>query len=356
MSPKRSSSTQPDDFPANLPENGTILHVLAKAVDGVIVTDSDSRILFINDAARKHFQLNDNAFLGELLLDVIRHPDLLALFTAEKRGTRYGEIELSSNVMLNTHVTVVEGLGHAILLQDITHLKELDKAKTELVSTISHDLRSPLTSILGYVELLDRTGDLTDQQRRFAENIEISVRSISAVLSDMLELSRIEAGMDSTLEPVHMEVIAQYTIEAFRAEMELKHHTLVTQIPERVAPVLGHAIRLRQVANNLMQNAIKYTPEGGEIGVTVYEDGGFVMLQVKDNGVGIPLADQPFIWNKFFRSESHADSHPGTGLGLSIVKGIVDAHAGRIWTESVVNKGTTFTVMLPLAEIFKYDE
>ena len=327
-----------------------------QATDGVIVTDEDGRILFINHTTRDYFHLPEDSYEGELMLDVIRHPDLVALFTAEKRLNRFGEIELTNSVVLNTHVTVIDDVGYAVIMQDITHLKELDKAKSELVSTISHDLRSPLTSILGYVELLERTGNLNEQQQRFAENIELSVRSISAVLSDMLELSRIEAGMDNTLEPVHMEVIAQYTIESFRAEIELKRHTLNAQVPERLSPVLGHAIRLRQVANNLMQNAIKYTPDGGEIGVNVYQDGGFVMFEVSDTGVGIPREDQPFIWNKFYRAEAHAETHPGTGLGLSIVKGIVDAHAGRIWTESTVGEGTSFTVMLPIAEIFQQND
>jgi signal transduction histidine kinase len=353
MSPQR-SSTQSGNSQGEAPSE-YISDVLMKVADGVIITDEDGYIVFINQAARSYFQLNQQPITGKLMLDVIRHPDMQALFTAEKQTTRQGEIELSNNVVLNTHVSVVECGGNAIIMQDITQLKELDKAKRELVSAISHDLRSPLTSILGYVELLDRTGDLNDQQQRFAENIAISVRSISSVLSDMLELSRIEAGMDATLESVHMEMIAQYTVESFRGEIELKKHTLVTNIENRLSPVLGHAIRLRQVANNLMQNAIKYTPDGGEIGITTYEDGGFVMLQIMDTGVGIPLEDQPFIWNKFYRSEAHMEAYPGTGLGLSIVKSIVDAHAGRIWTDSVVGHGTTFTVMLPIAKIFTDD-
>jgi len=354
MSPQQ-TSTHSDRPPHSAPDTRHISNVLMEATDAIVVTDEEGRILFINEMARSYFQLNQRPLVGSPLLEVIRHPDLQALYTAEKQTSRHGEIELTNNIILSTNISVVNG-GNAIIMQDITQLKELDKAKRDLVSAISHDLRSPLTSILGYVELLDRTGELNDQQQRFAENIAISVRSISAVLTDMLELSRIEAGMDATLESVNMEMIAQYAIDAFRGEMELKKHHLITNIGQRLSPVLGHAIRLRQVANNLMQNAIKYTPDGGEIGVTVYEDGGFVMLQITDTGVGIPLEDQPFIWNKFFRSESHMNDFPGTGLGLSIVKSIVDAHAGRIWTDSVVGEGTTFTVMLPIAKIFTDDD
>ena len=118
-------------------------------------------------------------------------------------------------------------------------------------------------------------------------------------------------------------------------------------LPDTLPPILGNPLRLRQLANNLLENAIKYTPEGGEIGVSLEEDSGFLVLRVADTGIGVPKEDQPYIFDKFYRTDEAIDHYSGTGLGLSIVKGIVDQHGGRIWVDSREGKGSAFTVMLP---------
>jgi two-component system NtrC family sensor kinase len=235
-------------------------------------------------------------------------------------------------------------------MQDITHLKELDRIKSDFVSTVSHDLRSPLTAILGYVELIDRAGPVTEQQREFIRRVQFSVNNITALINDLLDLGRIEAGFDSRKEIVPLGAIINYAIEGLRSRLAEKDQSLMTEIAPKLPTVLGNPVRLRQLMGNLIGNAIKYTPAHGKIAVRGHAEEDQIIIQVMDNGPGIPATDQPYIFDKFYRASNVPMDTPGTGLGLAIVKSIVDNHQGRIWVDSAVGQGTTFTVVLPVTE------
>jgi two-component system phosphate regulon sensor histidine kinase PhoR len=244
-------------------------------------------------------------------------------------------------------LSIVKGVGRVAVMQDITHLKELDRIKSDFVTTVSHDLRSPLTAILGYIELIRRSGPLNEVQQQFVTRITSSVKSITVLIEELLELGKIEAGFDQEREPMLLQPVIRQVVDSLRQLSETKGQNLDIRVPENLPMVLGNPLRLRQLLNNLIENAIKYTPENGQIRVLLHADNSFLVLRITDNGIGIPPQDQPFIFDKFFRTNEAIDHFPGTGLGLSIVKGIVDAHNGRIWVESQVGSGTTFTVMLP---------
>ncbi len=331
-------------------ERSTLDAILHDTEDAIIVVDSDDRVLFCNPTAQRAFGVSGD-FEGKPLADVVHHEDVLELFSKKAltgRG-RQGEVRLEDGRVLHGQLTIIEGVGRAAVMQDITHLKELDKIKSEFVTMVSHDLRSPLTAILGYVELLSRSGPLNEQQRKFVDRIVFSVRQITALIADLLELGKIEAGFDADREPVQVPMVVQYAVDGLRHRADEKGHRLEVDIPERLPEVLGNPVRLRRMVANLLDNAIKYTPDGGLIGVSVWEDGGLLFIQVSDNGIGIPVEDQPHIFDKFFRSRTAAAlTEEGTGLGLSIVKSIVEQHGGRIWFESSEGRGTTFTVVLPI--------
>jgi two-component system, OmpR family, phosphate regulon sensor histidine kinase PhoR len=215
------------------------------------------------------------------------------------------------------------------------------------VSIVSHDLRTPLTVIRGYVGLLPRAGPLNDQQRDFVARIDSSMTSIVALISDLLDIGRIEAGVDWEMQPTALTTIVADAVQELQAAAVLKHHALIGAVDD-LPRVPGNARRLRQVVDNLVTNALKYTPDGGQIVVTAREDGDFVLLQVRDSGLGMALDDQRHIFDKFYRVQSEATDYiPGSGLGLSIVKAIVEKHNGRVWVESELDKGSTFTVVLP---------
>jgi len=233
-------------------------------------------------------------------------------------------------------------------MQDITYLKQIDRLKNEFVHTVSHDLRSPLTAILGYVDLLDRVGPVNDQQREFIHRVQNSVQNITSLVNDLLELGRIEAGFDTQREVVSLDGIIRFALETLGGQISEKKLNLHVDLPTDMPPVRGNPIRLRQMVDNLIGNAIKYTQEGGEISITVEVQKDQDILRISDNGPGIPPSDQPHIFEKFYRAGNIPKGVGGSGLGLAIVKSIIDNHQGRIWVDSLLGRGTTFTVVLPV--------
>jgi signal transduction histidine kinase/DNA-binding response OmpR family regulator len=320
--------------------------ILTQTEDGVIVVDAENRLLLINRTAAEALDAKDPR-VGRSLMETLEHPQILALLRAPGNAPRREEIELKDGRVVNAQRTPIEGVGQALVMQDITHLKELDRIKSEFVTTVSHDLRSPLTAILGYVELIDRTGEINDQQREFIRRVRASVEQITALISDLLDLGRIEAGLDSARENTPLTVLARYAVETLRNTADMQKVTLEANLPEDLPLVNGDPIRLRQMIGNLLDNAIKYTPAGGRVGIEAVAEADQVILRVTDTGLGISPAEQPYLFDKFFRASSAPDDVSGTGLGLSIVKSIVDSHNGRIWVDSVLGKGSRFTVVLP---------
>jgi two-component system NtrC family sensor kinase len=333
-------------------ERDTLDAILRDTDDYVIIVDANDNILFCNATARKAFNITRTDFVGRPLAEVITHPQVLALFAkdaSQGRGRRSEIVLDDGERTLNAQMTIIENVGRAAVMQDISHLKQLDRVKSEFVAAVAHDLRGPLTAILGYSELMVRAGPMNEQQLKFAEQISSSVQSITELITELLELSRIEAGFNIDLEPVSLDRVAQKAIESLRLQLSEKRHTLTVKFAHDLPQINGNPLRLQQMVTNLLSNAIKYTPDGGMISLSVWGDTDSVILQVADNGIGIAPEDQPFIFDKFYRSARAKDEFDGTGLGLSIVKGIVDQHQGRIWLNSKENEGTTFTVVLPIS-------
>lgn len=319
----------------------TFLH---ETEDGVVVVGPDNRLILINPAASDAFGVNQPNATGQLFDSVIFNAQARGLFNGQSRG---GEIQLEDGRVFNAHVTPIASVGRALVMQDITHLKKLDRIKSEFVTAVSHDLRSPLTAILGYVDLIQRGGPVNEQQAEFIARVRQSVHAINSLITDLLDLGRIEAGFDTQKEPTSLAAIARYAVDAFKPQADAKQQLLVVSLPEGLPRVFANTLRLRQMVANLLDNAIKYTPPGGDVHITVSADGDQLILMVSDGGIGIAPADQPYIFDKFYRASNVRVGYAGTGLGLSIVKSIVEAHSGRIWLDSKLNQGTTFTVVLP---------
>ncbi len=317
--------------------------------DGVIILDEQSNLLLINPAARRAFGLwQDDVVKGKPVSEVLPHPDLKILLSDINNPLPQNEITFEDGRVLSAQCTPIPRIGVAITMQDITYLKQIDRLKNEFVHTVSHDLRSPLTAILGYVDLLDRVGPVNDQQREFIHRVQNSVQSITSLVNDLLELGRIEAGFDTQKEVVPLEGIIHDTLETLGGLISDKKMNLHLNLPMDIPQMRGNPIRLRQMLDNLIGNAIKYTPEGGEITIDVEAQNDQVILRISDTGPGIPPADQPHIFEKFYRASNVPKGVGGSGLGLSIVKSIVENHQGRIWVDSLLGQGSAFTVVLPL--------
>ena len=320
--------------------------ILLQTENAVIVVDPDHRILVINKAAQEAFNVQGD-FIGRSVVEAIDDPKLLSLIREPGISVRREEIEVSDGRIFNAVKTPIRGVGQAVVMHDISHLKELDRIKSEFVTTVSHDLRSPLTAILGYVELIERAGPTTSQQDEFIYRVKLSVEQITNLVSDLLDLGRIEAGLDSTHEETPISVLARYAVESMRVSAEAKGLSIELEVEDDLPMVNGDPIRLRQMIGNLLENAVKYTPSGGQVSLEANSEDSQIILRVLDDGPGIPPSDQPYLFDKFYRASNIPADVPGTGLGLSIVKSIVDHHNGRIWVDSQMGKGTVFTVVLP---------
>jgi PAS domain S-box-containing protein len=329
-------------------ERARLESILTGVEEAVVVVDHDRRLVLINPKARQAFGISDQSVIGRQVREVIPNTELLeVLIDPNPSVPSHLEINLGNGRVLNAQITALPEIGLVVTMQDITHLKELDRIKSDFVNTVSHDLRSPLTAILGYVELIGRVGSLTPQQHEFIHRIEISVHNITALINDLLDLGRIEAGFDVRKEVVPLATLIQYTVESMKNRFAERSQNPIVVISEPLPPVLGNPIRLRQMLSNLITNAMKYAPLGGTVTVTAHAEADQIIVQVIDNGPGIPSADQPYIFDKFYRASNVPLDTPGTGLGLAIVKSIVENHLGRVWVDSTLGQGTTFTIVLP---------
>jgi PAS domain S-box-containing protein len=230
-------------------------------------------------------------------------------------------------------------------------LRELDRLKDEFVALVSHELRTPLTSIRGYLELVldGEAGDVSDEQRQFLAVVERNADRLLALVGDLLFLAQIEAGK-LTLEvgAVDVGAIASESVDAARPQADDKDITLSLAVGP-VPLLAGDGARIGQLVDNLVSNAVKFTPEGGRVDVRARARNGTAVIEVRDSGIGIPVEEQERLFERFFRSSNAAERQiPGTGLGLAISKAIVEAHGGAIAVKSEVDVGTTFKVSLPI--------
>jgi two-component system NtrC family sensor kinase len=282
---------------------------------------------------------------------VILNADLMALISRSGEGAlKYHEINFDDGRVFNAQFAAIPKIGSAITMQDITYIKELDRLKSDIVHTVSHDLRSPLTAILGYSELVERSGPLNEHQQDFLHRLRGSVKHVTTLINDLLDLGRLEAGLDTRRERVQMEDVLKYTLDMIDPQAKKKNITLTANIADGLKPLRANPIRIRQMLDNLVGNAIKYTPDHGRISLDISMHENQIIFKVEDSGPGIPQEEQSRIFEKFYRASNTSEGIQGSGLGLAIVKSIVDSHQGRVWVESMVGKGSSFFVLLPTVD------
>lgn len=282
--------------------------------------------------------LKDPELVSDEILDLL-HPSIrtVRLFTAPVRENEGNEL-----------------LGRIVVLRDVTRETQVDRMKSEFVSTVSHELRTPLTAIQGYVDLIleGKPGPLTATQREFLTMMQSSSQRLTALITDILDISRIEAGkMEIREDDVAYTPLVELIVKMLQGEAQARGVTLTSEIaPGPYPAVRGDTERLQQVLTNLISNGIKYTPAGGKIHVSVRLQESYVSTCVSDTGIGIPMEDRERVFEKFYRADnSTTRSAGGTGLGLSISKAIVERLGGSIWVESAPGKGSQFWFTLPLS-------
>ncbi len=350
---KRTTSSLAEKAKISESERTKLEAIIGNIQDGVIVMDEGRNILLINNSIRDIFQLGNKSLLGKPVQDIISNTDLLALLNRPNENSlKYHEINFDDGRVFNAQYTPIPKIGGAVTMQDISYLKELDRLKSDFIHTVSHDLRSPLTAILGYTELIGRSGPLNENQQEFLQRLQGSVQHVTVLINDLLDLGRLEAGFDTRREMVQLESVLKYTLDIVDLQMKKKKIKLMVNIDTEIRPLRANPIRIRQMLDNLVGNAIKYTQNEGcvKVNLSMHEDQ--IILGVEDNGPGIPAEEQSRVFEKFYRATNMAgnESVSGSGLGLAIVKSIVESHQGRVWVESTIGKGSTFFVLLPTAE------
>lgn len=333
-------------------ERSRLRTLMEQATEVILIADERGRLLLWSETARLLFDIPAEA-RGEPIWEVVVHPDLLDFFEKVAEGAEqlHDEITLNGNQVFNAQLSYVPELGGVLVMQEITHLKELDRLKSEFVSMVSHDLRTPLTTIQGYIALLEKAGSLNELQEQFVDKSLDSLAYITDLITDLLDIGRIEAGYDMKMVPLRFDTLIEETCTEMISQAE--EADIALQCPSLQSPlwVHGSARRLRQVLENLISNAIKYGRAGGWVRVAARANGDHLIVDVSDNGLGISLEEQARIFDRFYRVQRKETMDiKGTGLGLAIVKSVVEHHHGRIWVESELNKGSTFSFVLPLID------
>ncbi len=328
--------------------------ILASSPDAVIVTDGHERVMLINPAAENTFGVTARSAAGKPLKDVIDRPELVELMRGNEMATPR-EVPMADGRTLfasASPIVAADGglLGRVAVLRDVTYFKQLDELKSEFVATVSHDLRVPLTYMRGYATMLPMVGSLNPKQEEFATKIVGGIEQMSGLIEDLLDLNRIEAGVGLAQEPCRIDEIINEAVANLRNNAANKNISLNTELITTKLPTLnGDRTLLRTAISNLVDNAIKYTPNNGKVKVTGDLKDGNIVIAVQDSGIGIAPTDQARLFEKFFRVKQRDTlGIKGSGLGLAIVKSIVERHGGRLWVESRLGQGSTFSIALPV--------
>ncbi|GAB4161055.1 MAG: hypothetical protein Fur0021_33780 [Candidatus Promineifilaceae bacterium] len=330
--------------------------VLASTSDAVIVTDQTERVLLVNPAMEKAFGLSMAEAANQPVSRVIRSPKLLAALTVPGERSRGLEIETEQGTTWYASASTIvshdgQVLGRVAVLHDITALKEVDKLKSEFVQTVSHDLRSPLTFMQGYATMLPMVGELNEQQQAYATKIKAGIEQMTVLVNNLLDLGRIEAGVDLVMGEVDIAQLLQGVVRDYETPAAAAGVQFVLEMPAKLPRFKGDAGLIRQALANLVGNTVKYAPQSGPVVIRAMQTGGEIVVSVKDNGPGIARQDQMRLFEKFYRiKERRTERVKGSGLGLAIVRSIAERHRGRVWCESELGMGSTFYLALPASE------
>ena len=342
--------------------------ILRSMIEGVLVLDQKGKVLVINEQARAMFHVPEGRDLrGVSMLEICRHPEvhniLNDVLSFDFAGTRYSkDVELEDNRWVRVSVVSLrdshdQSFGSILVFHDITDMKRFEALRSDFVANVSHELRTPLTAIRGYVEtLLHAPPADPEDNRQFLEIIERHSERLTRLTEDLLVLSDLEAGnIRLALQPLDVNQLIQRVCEVFWDQANKKNLELTQRIEAGLPRLLGDFDRLQQLFINLVDNAIKYTPSGGQVALSanrfVGANGGEqIEIAIADSGPGISEKDLPRLTERFYRvDKARSRDLGGTGLGLAIVKHIAQAHKGELKIESALGKGTTVRVRLAVA-------
>jgi PAS domain S-box-containing protein len=337
--------------------------MLESITDGVVVAGRGGEVVLANAAAEQILGLSREKLMGQAIKRL--YGELLRARGQDGDGQAVFEWQDKLVRGSLAPVRMPDGtlLGYVAVFRDVTRERQAEQAKSEFLATVSHELRTPLTSIKGYVELLaaGAAGTIAVQQRRFLNVVHINTERMIALVNNLIALSEMDRGrIQIVARRVDIRSVVDEAIRAARPKAEERRLRLSVSLPADLEPVWADPQRLRQIVDNLLDNAVRYTPEKGCVDVWAapgrLEEGGApvrrcVVVHVRDTGVGIVAEDQARIFTRFYRAENPLSLEAGgAGVGLAIVKSLVEAHGGRVWVDSQPGKGSIFSFAIPTAK------
>ncbi len=337
-------------------ERNKLSAILDTMADGVVVVNSDDHIVLINPAAAMLFGIGPQAD-GTSLSSAVHDHELRQLITAcrSDKKRQYAEIVLTSGRRVVSAVATPledENEGTVVVtLHDLTELRQVETSRREFVSNVSHELRTPLSSIKAMVETLEDGGLAdTNVNTDYVHRIHVEADRMATLVNDLLELAKLQSGQDD-MDVQPMDIASVIHEEASRYVGIAEGRGIETQVslPEQLPKVVAQEDRIRQVVRNLLDNALKFTPENHKITVSATANYDVVEVQVSDSGLGIPAESLPHIFERFYKVD-RSRQEEGSGLGLAIVKNIVQAHGGEVSVESTEGEGSTFSFTVPIAD------
>lgn len=340
-----------------------LMAILSSMIEGVIAIDKNERVMMINEAAKKMFNLYGGNIIGRPYWEIIRNNELYNCITSVlvEGHTRNAEITnvLSGNRVFRSQIAPIFELperkhgekkvtGAVLVFNDITDLRRLEKVRIDFVANVSHELKTPITSIKGFVETLkEKALNEPENARKFLGIIESHTDRLNNLINDLLNLSRIESK-DIPLKITEIDPLPVINNVAgcLADKVQQKRQVLSVELPDNFPRLMADETLLEQAITNLLDNAVKYTQDGGKITVTGMDEEGRIRIEVADTGMGIPAKDLPRIFERFYRvDKARSREMGGTGLGLAIVKHIMAAHGGSVTVESNLGAGSKFTLL-----------
>jgi signal transduction histidine kinase len=326
--------------------------VLNAAADAILLVDQEKRIQLVNIAGERLFT-DVNTRVGQILPVGYGYDSLVGLINnvQDTKIPTEAEVDWPDQRMFSAFATPIEAGGLVVVLHDVTHFIDLERVKNEFIATASHDLKNPIHAVLGYSDLLGKAGPLNEMQKEFVNYLKRASNQMYELVLNMLELARIDLNTGLNIQAIDFQNILENLSNEFQTQARDKGHKLIFDYSENQPEVKIDQPRIRQVLQNLIGNAIKYTPKDGIITVSTELAKSMIWIHVQDNGLGIPEDDLPHIFEKFYRVD--ADDRKdiqGNGLGLAIVKAIVEQHGGKIKVSSKLGQGSCFSFSLPIVK------
>ncbi len=343
-------------------EKNKLESVFAGMNEGVMLLDSENKIESVNPSMERILRRPSRDMIGRTILEVCHNAELhdALAHLQQTKGVVCKEINLGEEASLVMDVTIsavdadkTARKGTILVFHDVTHLKKLERVRTDFIANATHEIRTPLTAIIGFTETLQHgVPEDSETAKKFLGTIRENAERLNRLVDDLKTLSSLELGEENLkLEELSIKEEIQRVLHVVGGMASQKGIAVHSDIPEDFPMVFADKDRMMQILINVLDNAIKFTPDGGLISIAAFRDGEFLAIKIADNGPGIPAADIPRLGERFFRvDKTRSRDLGGTGLGLSIVKHLMKAHKGRMEIQSVLGSGTAVLLFFPVAK------